>query len=401
MNSAELLMRRALELAARGRASTHPNPRVGCVIVKNGEIVGEGFHEKAGGPHAEVVALEAAGAKAKGADLYVTLEPCCHQGRTPPCTDAVIKYGIQRVFAAMEDPNPKVAGQGFAALRGAGIAVDVGLMEDAAQDLNRGFVSRLVRGRPWLTLKLAMSLDGRTALASGESKWITGDDARADVHRLRAEAGAVMTSVSTVVADDPELSVRYWPDRDEAIRGVTASSNRPPATPSLASPDAGNRAIQGTIPIPRQPDRIVLDTQLRVPADAQVFKPGARRIVLTVRPRADRMESLQNNGIEVVLAGPSINGHVGLESALKELARLQINEVLVECGPKLAGSVLRSGLMDEAVLYVAPSLFGHEGRALAELPGVQTLNQRINLQYTEVRQIGTDLKITLKPCSPE
>lgn len=373
MNSAELLMRRALELAARGRASTHPNPRVGCVIVKNGEIVGEGFHEKAGGPHAEVVALDAAGAKAKGADLYVTLEPCCHQGRTPPCTTAVIKAGIRRVFAAMEDPNPKVAGQGFAALRGAGIAVDVGSMEDAAQDLNRGFVSRLVRGRPWLTLKLAMSLDGRTALASGESKWITGDDARADVHRLRAEAGAVMTSVSTVIADDPELSVRHGPDRPEAIRGATACA------------------------IPRQPDRIVLDTQLRVPADAQVFKPGARRIVLTVRPRADRMESLQKNGIEVVLAGPSINGHVGLESALKELARLQINEVLVECGPKLAGSVLRSGLMDEAVLYVAPSLFGHEGRALAELPGVQTLNQRINLQYTEVRQIGTDLRITLRP----
>ena len=364
MSPAEKLMQRALELAARGRASTQPNPRVGCVIVKNGEIVGEGWHEKAGGPHAEVVALEAAGAKAKGADLYVTLEPCCHQGRTPPCTNAVVKADIKRVIAAMEDPNPNVAGQGFAALRGAGIAVDVGLMEDAAQDLNRGFVSRMSRGRPWLTLKLAMSLDGRTALASGESKWITGDEARADVHRLRAEAGAVMTSVSTVVADDPELSVR----------------------------------LPGKL---RPPDRVVLDTQLRVPADAQVFKPGARRIVLTVRPRADHMAALQKAGIEVVLTGPSANGHVGLESALKELGRLQINEVLVECGPKLAGGVLRSGLMDEAVLYVAPSLFGHEGRALAELPGVQTLDQRINLQYTEVRQIGADLKITLKPCSPE
>lgn len=364
MSPAEKLMRRALELAAKGRAGTQPNPRVGCVIVKNGEIVGEGFHEKAGGPHAEVFALEAAGAKAKGADLYVTLEPCCHQGRTPPCTNAVIKAGIKRVFAAMEDPNPKVAGQGFAALRGAGIEVDVGLMEAEAEDLNRGFVSRMSRGRPWLTLKLAMSLDGRTALASGESKWITGDEARADVHRLRAEAGAVMTSVSTVIADDPELTVRLPGDW-------------------------------------RQPDRVVLDTQLRVPADAQVFKPGARRIVLTVRPRADRMEALQKNGIEVVLAGPSTNGHVGLESALKELGRLQVNEVFVECGPKLAGSVLRSGLMDEAVLYVAPSLFGHEGRALAELPGVQTLDQRIDLRYADVSQIGADLKITLKPCSPE
>lgn len=397
MSSAEQLMTRALELAAHGRARTHPNPRVGCVIVKNGEIVGEGWHEKAGGPHAEVRALEAAGAKAKGADVYVTLEPCCHQGRTPPCTKTLINAGVKRVIAAMEDPNPKVAGQGFAALRGAGIEVDVGVMEDAAQDLNRGFVSRMARGRPWLTLKLAMSLDGRTALASGESKWITGEAARADVHRLRAEAGAVMTSVSTLVADDPELSVRYWPDRHEAIRGVTASPNRTPATPSLASPVAGNRAVQGTIPIPRQPDRIVLDTQLRAPADAQAFKPGARRIVLTVRPRSDRMEALKRAGVEVVLVGPSIDGHVGLASALSELGRLEINEVFLECGPKLAGSVLRSGLMDEVLLYVAPSLFGHEGRALAELPDVKTLDQRLNLHYRDVRQIGADLRITLRP----
>ncbi len=333
-------MSRALALAARGMASTHPNPRVGCVIVKNGKVVGEGFHERAGGPHAEAIALEKAGAKAKGADVYVTLEPCCHFGRTPPCTDALIKSGIRRVFAAMKDPNPKVAGQGAARLRRKGIEVEFGLMEVEAQALNRGFVSRMTRGRPYVTLKLAMSLDGRTASASGESKWITSLAARDDVQRLRAEAGAVLTSIGTVIADDPQLTVR--------------------------SPAAK-----------RQPDRIVLDTQLRSPLNAKVWAPGARRILLTVRPRSDAMAAFRKIGVEVALAGPGSAGHVGIESALKILGGLEINEVLVECGARLAGGFLRSGLVDELVIYCAPTFLGHEARALAELPGLRSLDQRL------------------------
>jgi len=350
-------MSRALALAARGASTTQPNPRVGCVIVKNGKIVGEGFHERAGGPHAEVVALEKAGAKARGADVYVNLEPCCHFGRTPPCTDALIKAGVKRVFAAMKDPNPKVAGQGAARLRRKGIETEFGLMETEALQLNRGFVSRMVRGRPWVTLKLAMSLDGRTALASGESKWITSEEARADAQRLRAEAGAVLTSVSTITADDPQLNVRL----------VSAK---------------------------RQPDRIVLDTQLRSPLSAKVWATGARRILLTVRPRTDAMEAMQARGVEVALVEPGTSGHVGIESALKTLGAMEINEVLVECGPKLAGGFLRSGLVDELVIYCAPALLGHEGRALAELPGISTLTQGIKLRFTDVRLIGPDLKIT-------
>lgn len=354
-------MARALRLAERGRSGTHPNPRVGCVIVRDGEVVGEGFHERAGGPHAEVVALQAAGAKARGADVYVTLEPCCHQGRTGPCTEVLIAAGVKRVFAAMQDPNPQVAGQGFAALRRAGIECDVGLMEQEAQTLNRGFVARLNRGRPWLTLKLAMSLDGRTAVGNGESRWITGEEARADVHRLRAEAGAVLTSVNTVLADDPELSVR------------------------LAAP------------VPRQPDRIVLDTQLRSPPDAKVWNAGARRIAISVRPPADRMDALRVRGVEVALVGTTPDSRVDLRSALDTLGRMQINEVLAECGPHLAGALLQAGLVDEMVIYAAPSLLGDEGRALAHLPGISALKDRLPFKFIDVRLIGEDLRLTAIP----
>ncbi|MEK6806513.1 MAG: bifunctional diaminohydroxyphosphoribosylaminopyrimidine deaminase/5-amino-6-(5-phosphoribosylamino)uracil reductase RibD [Pseudomonadota bacterium] len=353
-------MARALALAARGAATTHPNPRVGCVIVKGGKVVGEGFHERAGGPHAEVIALEKAGGKAKDADVYVTLEPCCHFGRTPPCTDALIKASVKRVFAAMKDPNPKITGQGAIRLRRKGIEVEFGLMEAEAQALNRGFVSRMTRGRPWVTLKLAMSLDGRTALASGESKWITSEEARDDAQCLRAEAGAVLTSVSTVIADDPQLTVRL---------------------PSAR----------------RQPDRIVLDTQLRSPLNAKIWAAGARRILLTVRPRADAMAAFQKAGVEVALTGPGNTGHVGIESALKTLGGMEVNEVLVECGPKLAGGFLRSGLVDELVIYCAPALLGHEARALAELPGISALTQSLKLQFTDIHQVGSDLRITARP----
>ena len=353
-------MVRALALAQRGLHTTHPNPRVGCVIVKNGEVVGEGFHARAGEPHAEILALAQAGARAKGADVYVTFEPCCHQGRTGPCTEALKAAGVARVIAAMEDPNPLVAGQGLNALRAAGIKAETGVLEEEAGRLNRGFVSRMTRKRPFLTLKLAMSLDGRTAMGSGESRWITGDAARADAHRLRAEAGAVMTSVETVLADDPELTVRL-------------------------------------VQTARQPDRIVLDTQLRAPLDARVWDGSARRIAITVRPPADRMAALRARGVEVALVGTTHQSRVDLSSALATLGSLEINEVLVESGPRLAGALLQAKLVDELVLYVAPSLLGSEARALAQLPGLDRLDQRLQLRFTDARLVGEDLRITAVP----
>lgn len=356
----EKLMARALELARRGLQTTHPNPRVGCVIARGGEIVGEGCHERAGGPHAEIVALAQAGARARGADVYLTLEPCCHQGRTGPCTEALKAAGVGRVIAAMQDPNPQVAGQGLAAMRAAGVAVELGLLEAESRALNRGFISRMVRLRPWLTLKLAMSLDGRTAMGNGESRWITGEAARADTHRLRAEAGAVLTSVETVLADDPELTVRLTDT-------------------------------------PRQPDRIVLDTQLRSPAEARIWAAGARRIALTVRPPADRLDALRARGVEVALVGTTGDSRVDLASALGTLGRMEINEVLVESGPRLAGALLQARLVDELLLYVAPSLLGDAARALAHLPGLERLEQRVPLRFTDTRMIGDDLRITAVP----
>jgi diaminohydroxyphosphoribosylaminopyrimidine deaminase/5-amino-6-(5-phosphoribosylamino)uracil reductase len=353
-------MVRALALAQRGRTSTHPNPRVGAVLVKDGEVVGEGLHERAGGPHAEVNAFKDAGARARGADLYVTLEPCSHTGRTGPCTEAVIAAGVKRVFAAMQDPNPKVAGKGFAKLREAGIEVQEGLMEAEAEELNRGYLSRMTRGKPFVTLKLAMSLDGRTAMASGESRWITGDEARADAHRRRAEAGAVMTSSATALADDPELTARDFPTE-------------------------------------RQPDRILLDTTLRTPATARLWQPGARRIALTVRPSSDYLDALRLAGVEVALVGASADRHVDLASALVTLGRMDINEVFVECGPRLAGALLTGGHVDELVLYVAPSFLGHEARALANLPGVKSLAERLRYRFRDVAMIGSDLRITAIP----
>lgn len=359
---AEHWMSRALELAARGRYSTQPNPRVGCVIVRDGEVVGEGFHERAGGPHAEIAALAAAGERARGADLFVSLEPCVHQGRTPPCTQALIGAGVRRVVAAMEDPNPKVAGKGLQALREAGIEIELGVLEPQAEALNRGFISRMRRGRPWLTLKLAMSLDGRTALGSGESRWITGPAARADVHRLRAEAGAVLTSVETVLVDDPELTVRDFSSGCD-----------------------------------RAPDRIVLDTRLRSAPEAQVWKPGARRIALAVRPATDRLEALRALGVEVELLANSNDGHLDLPAALATLGRMEINAVLAECGPTLAGALLQAGVVDELVVYAAPSLLGHEGRALATLPGISGLDQRLRWTFVEAEPVGADLRLTLHP----
>ena len=353
MTNPEIYMARALQLADKGRHSTQPNPRVGCVIVKDGAIIGEGFHERAGEPHAEVHALRMAGDKARGADVFVTLEPCSHFGRTPPCADGLIAAGVRKVWAAMQDPNPEVAGKGLERLRAAGIEVECGLMQAQAQVLNRGFVMRMTRGRPFVTLKLAASLDGRTAMANGESQWITSEAARADVHRLRAEAGAVLTSSATVLADDPELTVRH-------------------------------------VQTSRQPDRIVLDSRGRVSAKAKVWNEGARRVLLTtqqaVMPADVEVAQLDRNG-----------EYFSLSAVMSELGRLKINEVLVECGPTLAGLLLQAEVVDELVLYLAPSLLGDMARPLARLPHLQALSQRIELQWRDVRAVGPDLRLIAAP----
>jgi diaminohydroxyphosphoribosylaminopyrimidine deaminase/5-amino-6-(5-phosphoribosylamino)uracil reductase len=376
-------MARALRLAEQGRFTTQPNPHVGCVIVRDGRIVGEGFHQRAGEPHAEIHALHAAGDQARGADVFVSLEPCNHFGRTPPCVDALIAAGVRKVVVAMEDPNPQVAGQGLARLRAAGIEVECGLMQAQAQRLNRGFVSRMTRGRPFVTLKLAASLDGRTAMASGESQWISSEEARADVHRLRAEAGAVLTSSATVLADDPALTVRDFSPSPLAGEGRGEGDG----DTLLRSDTVSARQI-------RQPDRIVLDAHGRVPAAARVWQTGARRIWLTSQAAA---QTAAPEGVEFSRLEADADGYVAPSPALAELARLQINEVLVECGPTLAGVLLKAEVVDELVLYLAPCLLGDAAAPLARLPGLEKLAQRLRLEWRDVRFVGPDLRLTASP----
>lgn len=360
-------MARALQLAARGRTSTHPNPRVGCVIVRDGEIVGEAFHCRAGQPHAEVLALQAAGERARGADVYVTLEPCSHTGRTGPCVQALIQAKVGRVIAAMRDPNPKVAGQGLEQLRAAGIPVVVGLMQTAARRLNQGFVHRHETGRPLVRLKLAASLDGRTAMATGESQWITAEPARADVHRLRAETGAILTGSATVRADNPAMTVR------------------------LPLPDDHPEDHW------RQPTRLVIDSRLLSPTKAKIWQPGARRIVLTAVTDPIKREALERQGVEVVVLPPAADGSVPLDKALQTIAACDINELLLECGPRLAGAFLQAQLVDELVLYQAPMLMGDAARPLASLPGIERLSDSLRLEWLSVRPVGPDLRIVARP----
>lgn len=350
-------MARALSLAGRGLYTTHPNPRVGCVIVRNGEIVGEGWHEQAGEAHAEVMALAQAGNAARGSTAYVTLEPCCYQGRTPPCTRALIEAGVARVVAAMEDPNPRVAGQGLNALTDTGIAAESGLMAEAARALNAGFVSRMSRGRPLLRLKMAMSLDGRTAMASGESRWITHEPARRDVHRQRAEAGAVMVGADTVLADDPQLNVRLpgqW----------------------------------------RQPDRIVIDSRGRMPATARMLAQPGRTLVLSAETQGDAAKRLKAAGAELI-GVPLEGAHLDLPAGMAALSDYEINTVLVEAGPQLAGALVQAGLVDELLLYMAPDLLGDTARGLMHLPGLEHLAERVRMRFLDVRRIGPDLRVIL------
>lgn len=367
MNSDHACMARALELARKGLYSTHPNPRVGCVIVKDGVVVGEGWHARAGEPHAEVYALRQAGAKARGATAYVTLEPCSHHGRTPPCADALIAAGVARVVAAMQDPNPAVSGQGLLRLMHAGIAVQSGVLEIEARALNAGFIKRMEQGMPFVRAKLAMSLDGRTAMASGESQWITGPAARAAVQRLRASASVVLTGADTVLADNARLTVR--------------------------AEELGLGAELTALAITRPPLRVLVDGRLRVPLSAAFFQAGSA-MVATCAAAAARDRYL-DDGHEL-LAVPGSSGHIDLRKLLAELAARGANEVLLEAGPRLAGAFARLGLIDEYQLFVAPKLLGSSARPLLDLP-LARMAEAPALKIVEMRAVGDDWRIIAVP----
>lgn len=380
-------MARAIRLAERGLYSTSPNPRVGCVLVKGDAVAGEGWHQRAGEPHAEVHALRAAGGAARGATAYVTLEPCSHHGRTPPCADALVEAGVARVVVAVQDPNPSVAGAGIAKLRAAGITVDCGLMEAAARDLNTGFFARMARGTPWLRSKIAMSLDGRTALNNGKSQWITGAAARRDVQHWRARSCAVLTGINTVLADDARLNVREiegaartrWGEALGCGKGGQAADCGPKALDEL-----GAAAV-------RQQLRVVLDSQLRIPLEARVLQGGGA-LIYTAAQHAEKSAVLRDLGVEVVML-PDAAGRVDLVAMLRDLARRGCNELLVEAGSTLNGALLRAGLVDELLLYLAPQLLGDAAHGVAQLGELTSLEQRVNLKWQEVRQVGEDLRI--------
>lgn len=350
-------MAQALRLAERGLFGTSPNPRVGCVLVKDEKLVGSGWHKKAGEPHAEVYALREAGDLARGATAYVTLEPCSHFGRTPPCSDALIAAGVARVVVAMQDPNSQVAGKGIARLRSAGIEVECGLMEETARELNTGFVSRMTRGMPFVTSKIGMSLDGRTALGNGVSQWITGADARLDVQHWRARSCAVLTGINTILSDDAQLNVRE-------------------------------------IETSRQPLRVVLDSNLRMPLTARILRGGNTLIYTALRDEL-KIARLQEAGAIVVVL-PDGFGRIDLQAMLRDLAQKGCNEVLLEAGAILNGAMLRAGLVNQLLLYIAPKLLGDMARGMAALGELTTLDQRVDLQWQDVRQIGRDLRISVK-----
>ncbi|HLS80848.1 MAG TPA: bifunctional diaminohydroxyphosphoribosylaminopyrimidine deaminase/5-amino-6-(5-phosphoribosylamino)uracil reductase RibD [Steroidobacter sp.] len=355
-------MRRAIELAQLGRYTNHPNPRVGCVIAQGERIVGEGWHRKWGEPHAEVHALREAGDAARGATAYVTLEPHSYQGRTPPCTDALIRAGVARVVCGALDPNPKVLGQGVRQLEAAGVIVQTGLLEDQVRELNPGFEKRMTLGSPRVIVKLAASLDGRTALANGASRWITGEAARADVQRLRAEAGAVLTGVETVLADDPLLNVR---DPQIELLG-------------------------------RQPLRVILDTRLRTPPGARILSAGGETLIFTTHADGAARRALEAAGARVIEAPPDENGRVNLGRVLRVLAENQCNDVLVEAGPTLSGAVLDQGFADELIVYFAPMLLGPQARAMANLAMIERLEDARRYALMAVDRLDADVRLRLK-----
>ena len=350
-------MAHALRLAERGLLTTTPNPRVGCVIVRDGVIVGEGWHERAGEAHSEIHALRVAGERARGATAYVSLEPCNHTGRTPPCTSALIESGVKRVVAAMADPNPLVAGTGLKALSGAGLDTAVGLMDEQARELNLGFVSRMMRGRPWFRLKVAASLDGKTALNNGMSQWITGEPARRDAHAWRARSCGIMTGIGTVKDDNPRLTVR-------------------------------------TVETTRQPQKFLIDRRLEVSLDSALFD-GAPTLIFCASADAGKIAQLADRNATVV-ALPDPNGKVDLKAMAMELGKRGMNEVLIEAGTKLNGSLLNAKLVDELIIYLAPHLLGDSARGMFGLPELISLSERRELSIKEVRQIGADIRVTAR-----
>lgn len=366
------MMARALRLAERGAYTTKPNPMVGCVIAQGDAVVGEGWHQRAGEPHAEVFALQAAGERARGATAYVTLEPCAHHGRTPPCCDALVSAGVARVVAAMRDPFEQVDGAGFERLRAAGVVVEHGLMEADARRLNRGYLSRLVRGRPWVRVKLATSLDGRTALANKDSKWISGEAARRDVMHWRARAGAILTGAGTVLADDPRLTVRFGDDPSgDGVPVDGMPGEAPPFVP---------------------PMRVVLDPGLATVARDHV-RAGDAPTLYFHAPDA----KVPRGFAAPHAVAPMRGGQLDLTAVLKRLAELGVNEVQVEAGATLAGALLRDGLVDEVLLYMAPLLLGAEARPLFDGLHIDDMTQRFELRLVETRMLGDDLRLLLRP----
>ncbi len=360
-------MARAIELARRGLYTTHPNPRVGCVIVRDGQVVGEGWHVRAGEGHAEVHALREAGERARGATAYVTLEPCSHHGRTPPCAEALVNAGLARVVAAMQDPNPQVAGRGLARLAAVGIEVHSGVLEGEARALNPGFLKRMEHGVPFVRVKLAMSLDGRTAMANGESKWITGPAARSAVQRLRARSSVVLTGADSVLADGARMTVR------------AEELGLDPSTTALATE--------------RAPLRVLIDGRLRVPLDAPFFQAGPALVVTC--PNSDAGARYQQHGHEL-LEVPAADGHVDLGALLRALATRGASEVLVEAGPTLAGAFARAGLVDEYQIFVAAKFLGSTARPLLDWP-LAHMSEAPSLKIVEMRAVGDDWRVIAIP----
>lgn len=362
MSSAEdsQWMSLALQLAEKGLYTTSPNPRVGCVITKNNRLIGQGWHQRAGEAHAEIHALKQAGSAAQGATAYVTLEPCAHFGRTPPCCQALIHAGIKRVVVAMQDPNPLVAGRGLQQLQQAGIATEHGLMQAAAEALNPGFIQRMRHQRPWIRSKIGCSLDGKTALNNGISQWITSPQARQDVQHWRARSCAIVTGINTILADNAQLNVR-------------------------------------TIDTPRQPASIILDSQLRIPTDAKVLNNPDVIIYSCNQHTPEKQQQLQQQGARIRFIDSDSQNRINLAAAFKDMAQLGFNEILVEAGQTLNGALLEQQLIDQLIIYLAPQLLGNQARGLAQLSELSQLEQRINLQWDDIRQLGPDLRITTHP----
>lgn len=369
----EYWMAKAIQLAKKGLYTTHPNPRVGCVLVNGDQLIGQGFHLKTGEGHAEVNALADAKNKAsdqiKGATAYVTLEPCSHQGKTPPCADALIKAGVSRVIFGMQDPNPEVSGRGLEKLKKAGIEVIGPVLEAECEALNLGFIKRMREGLPYVRVKLAMSLDGRTAMESGESQWITGSDARLDVQRLRAQSDAIVTGIGSVLTDNPSMTVRIDSDDQEADPKTV-----------------------------RQPLRVVMDTALSIVPEAKILYPTSQACVFSIEEEIEEehLDVLKKKGVTVRFSPPGEDGRLDLLDAMEQLADAGINEVLLETGSELAGGFLQAGLVDEIVVYMAPKLLGSSARPLFQLP-LETMDEAVELELKSVRQVGQDLRLVYQP----